>query len=205
MDFKGRINQLAMELGMNKTALQEQIGLSNSYFANVNRVSGKVASKIKQLYPQINIEWLNEGTGNMFINQDTASECKMIPLLPVSAAAGSLSEFSTQVHNYDCEMLISPAKDIDLAMPVSGESMQPEYPNGSKVFLKKINEAIFIEWGKAYVIDTVNGSILKIILPCKENDSKIICHSINPNYPDFQIDKKNIIGLYRVIMLISMK
>lgn len=204
MDFKGRINQLALALGINKTTLQEQVGLSNSYFANVNRVSGKVSAKIKQLYPQVNIEWLNEGVGTMFLDQENPVSNYTVPLLPTSAAAGSLSMFENQINGYECEKIISPIKGVGLAMTVSGESMTPEYPNGCKVLMKKINEAMFIEWGKTYVLDTRNGAVIKNVFPSK-NEENIICRSINPNYPDFEINKEDITSWYRVVMQLSMK
>lgn len=205
MDFRGRINQLSLALGINKTTLQEQVGLSNSYFANVNRVSGKVSAKIRQLYPNVNIEWLNEGIGNMFLDQANPVKQYTVPLLPVVASAGSLSQFAeSAVFDYDCERIISPVKDAKLAITVNGESMSPEYPNGSKVLLRKVNEKIYIEWGKTYVLDTQNGIVIKNVFP-SEKDGRIICRSINPVYKDFEVNTEDIIGWYRVVMQISMK
>lgn len=205
MGFKERINSLAAALGINKTILQEQAGLSNSYFANVNKVSGKVSAKIKQVYPQVNIEWLNYGTGDMFIDQSEAAGNHTVPLLPISAAAGSLSMFEMHINGCECEKIVSPIRNVSLAMTISGEGMTPEYPDGCKVLMRKIDKELFIEWGKTYVLDTQNGPIIKNILPCKSDDNKIICHSINPDYPDFEISKNDIIGWYRVVMQIMMK
>ena len=83
--------------------------------------------------------------------------------------------------------------------------MSPEYPSGSKVLLRKINEAAFIEWGRTYVLDTVNGAVIKNIFPSQTDADKIVCRSINQNYPDFEIAKTDVRGWYRVLMTLALK
>lgn len=34
--------------------------------------------------------------------------------------------------------------------------MAPEYPSGSRILIKRIDEKAFIEWGRVYVLDTMN-------------------------------------------------
>lgn len=65
----------------------------------------------------------------------------------------------------DCERVISPIKGADFAITVAGDSMAPEYPEGAKILIKKINEEAFIEWGKVYVLDTCNGTVVKKLMP----------------------------------------
>ena len=128
-----------------------------------------------------------------------------VPLLPVTAQGGSLTEFEAQVKEYDCEKIISPVRDAELAVPVTGDSMSPEYASGCRVLVRKINERAFIEWGRTFVLDTINGIVIKNIYPCKESDDRIVCRSVNPNYQDFEIEKTDIRGWYRVLMEISLK
>lgn len=205
MDFKERIERLAIALGTNKTQLQQEIGVSNAYFANVNKVSGKVAQTIRDKYPRVNIDWLNGEEGGMFVDDNGISGDYIVPLVPVSAMAGSLGAFNTGVFGYECERIVSPVRNASLAITVSGESMSPEYPNGCKVLLKKIDERSFIEWGRVYVLDTANGAVIKVIFPCKDDESKVVCHSINKDYPDFTVDKADVTGWYRVMMTLALK
>ncbi len=79
----------------------------------------------------------------------------------------------------ECERIVSPIKDVDFAITVAGDSMAPEFPNGSQILVKKIDEKQFIEWGKAYVLDTSNGTVLKI-LNKSEKDGYVRCTSLNP-------------------------
>lgn len=125
-------------------------------------------------------------------------------LLPISAQGGTLNDFVVSVKGTDCETIISPIKDVDFAIPIAGDSMAPEYPSGSQVLIKKINEKAFIDWGKVFVLDTCNGVIIKRIYPT-EKEGVVKCVSINPSYPPFEVSLKDVFGVYRVLMCMSMK
>lgn len=127
-----------------------------------------------------------------------------ILVIPTEAMAGTLGEFSTSIAAYDCERIISPIKDVDYAIKIHGDSMSPEYPSGSLALIKKINEKAFIEWGKVYVLDTVNGVVIKSVRK-SERENEVECVSLNPNYQPFRIDKSYIFGWYRVLMVLAMK
>lgn len=128
-----------------------------------------------------------------------------IPLLPISAQGGSLNQFFISVKDSECEHIISPIKGADFAITVSGESMAPEYPNGSQILIKKINEKAFIEWGRVYVLDTCNGTVIKTIVP--GTDGCLRCESINPDpkFAPFEICMKDIYAVYRVLMCMAVK
>lgn len=127
-----------------------------------------------------------------------------LPVIPTEAMAGTLGEFADSVHAYDCERMISPIKGADYAIKVCGDSMTPEIPNGSQILIKKIFEEEFVEWGKIFCLDTRNGAVIKRIYPT-ENPDVVECRSINPDYPPFKVNVKNINGWYRVLMVLSMK
>ena len=134
-------------------------------------------------------------------------EADLIPLLPISAQGGSLTEFTVQLkdNGNDWERIVSPIKNVDFAIPISGDSMAPEYPQGAKVLIKKINEKAFIEWGKVYVLDTCNGIIIKKVEPIAGEDNCVLCVSLNPNYKPFKVCFSDINGFYRVLMVMSLK
>ena len=138
------------------------------------------------------------------LETDTPSQSPTIPVIPTEALAGTLTEFTDSVNLYECERMISPIKGADYAIKVHGDSMSPEYPSGSIVLIKRINEKAFIEWGKVYVLDTENGAVIKKIRKT-EKDNEVECVSINPNYQPFRIDYCFIHGWYRVLMVLSLK
>lgn len=129
---------------------------------------------------------------------------EMVLVIPTGARAGTLADFATSIAAYDCERMVTPIKGADYAIQVTGDSMSPEYPSGSMIIIKKINEKAFVEWGKTYVLDTENGAVIKIIR--KTDDPEIIeCVSTNPAYQPFTMNTKYINGWYRVLMVLSLK
>lgn len=136
-------------------------------------------------------------------NNDTTT----IPLVPLSAMAGKLTGFSLEgITETDCERIISPIKGVDFAVPVSGESMSPIYPNGSRVLVQEIDPNSFIEWGKVYVLNTCNGIIIKQLRK-SEKEGYVSCYSLNDNniYAPFDIPTADIYGWYKVLMCLSLQ
>ena len=131
-------------------------------------------------------------------------EQETLPILPTDARAGTLAEFSESVEAFNCESIVSPIRGADFAMQVTGDSMSPEYPSGSVIICKKINEKAFIEWGKVFVLDTDNGAVIKSVRKT-ENDNEVECVSLNPAYQPFRIGTEYINGWYRVLMVLSLK
>lgn len=129
---------------------------------------------------------------------------EMVLVIPTGARAGTLADFSTSVAQYDCERMVTPIKGADFAIQVTGDSMSPEYPSGSVILIKKINENAFIEWGKTYVLDTENGAVIKNIRRT-DNPQVIECVSLNPAYQPFTMETKYINGWYRVLMVLALK
>ena len=134
---------------------------------------------------------------------DSAQDCNIqdesdfVPLLPVEAMAGSLQNLSDGIELSNCRKIKSPVNGADWAIQVSGDSMEPDYRNGSYLFIKKMTGS-FIPWGNTMVIDTYDGVIVKNIFPADE-DEYIEARSINPKYPPFKIEKSIILGIYRVL------
>jgi phage repressor protein C with HTH and peptisase S24 domain len=100
--------------------------------------------------------------------------------------------------------VVSPIKGADFAITVAGDSMAPEFPSGAQILIKRINERAFIDWGKTYVLDTCNGTVIKKVFPAGDT-GKVKCVSINPDYPPFEIDLADIYGMYRVLLCMSIK
>lgn len=175
--------------------------------------------KIVNLFPNISKIYLLTGEGDMIKNTDgnnmLASELlseyhskcsNKIPLLPITAQGGSLSEFCSSVQRYQCEAIISPIENAEMAIVVRGESMEPEYKDGSIVLLRKIQHEVYIDWGSVYVIDTTNGAILKQVAPGSKEEL-IRLHSFNPasEYADYEIQKSVILAMYKVIFVMAAK
>lgn len=237
MSVKERLKEYIDFKGLSIRYFCESIGVSSAYVTSMRKsIQPDKLEVIALQYPDLNVQWLLTGEGEMqkfpegilgksnqivgemlerlnikgpFVEEGTIA---FVPLLPIAAQGGTLNDFVVSVKDSDCEKIISPIKGADFAITVSGESMAPEYPSGSKILIKKINEKSFIEWGRCYVLDTYNGVVIKKLDAPVEEDPRfgfnyVICVSVNPApiYKPFRVPTEDIIGMYRVLMLLTEK
>lgn len=186
-------------------------------------ISANMADKIATAFPEISRLWLQTGTGPM-MEEDRQRQlaelaapaadaapaetpaapevpsAKVIPLVDTPAIAGPLHAYISEGCDLrGCKPFVTGVTVAEVAIPVSGDSMEPDYPNGSIVLLSKINEAAFIPWGHTLVLSTENGMFIKRVMPDDSDDSFIWAESINPRYPRMHIPKSSVYDMYRVV------
>ena len=219
MSLQDRIRQFISYIGLTVSEFEGKAGLSNGSVSKMGDGTRRTTiDKISNSFPELSKVWLLTGEGEMLTadapvveqrkQESEENEGKLIPLLPLSAEGGSLDGFDNLgVSLPDCEVIYSPIKDADMAITVSGKSMEPDYPEGCRVVVKRINHALFIEWGREYVLDTINGIVLKTLEP-SDDPNFIRCTSLNPDqrrYAPFEIPKESVRGVYRVHLMMGRK
>lgn len=220
-NIKERTIEFIKYKGITMKHFEQKCNLSSGYVTSMRKGFGQdKLNNVLKMFPELNREWLLYGEGEMlnttlkpqqYYGGDTekqkVNEPQMfiVPLMPISAKGGTLDEFSHCVMDNDCEKVLSPIKGADFAITVCGDSMSPDYPSGCHILIKKIEERAFIDWGKVFVLDTVNGTIIKKLMPVADDPSKIRCISINPEYPPYEISLEYVRGIYRVLMCMSLK
>ncbi|WP_257885558.1 S24 family peptidase [Prevotella melaninogenica] len=203
--------------GLNDNKVTNSLGLSIGTLGKSRKenrdLSDRNIENILKFYTDLNRTWLLTGEGDMLDTScnsiedsqfSSSSDLHLIPLLPVSAQGGSLNDFVVSIKESSCEKIISPIKGADYAMSVSGESMAPEYLSGSQILIKRIDEKAFIDWGRVYVLDTCNGTVIKRLFPSETAD-KVLCKSINPEFPPFEVSLSDVYAVYRVLMCMALK
>lgn len=144
----------------------------------------------------ISIEDIEKVLSFLLNPQTSATTYK--PRIPLTAAAGSLSDAARGVTLEECEQMpvISQLPSYDFTMFIKGDSMSPKYESGDEIACRWIDQTRFIQWGKIHVLDTTQGIIVKKVY---DDGDKIRCVSINPDYPAFSIPKEDIYSMSIVI------
>ena len=169
-------------------------GINNSEFAR--RMGVSVAYLGEMLLP-------HDDAPKVATVERPGMEDYMVPLLPVEAFAGNLQVWSEGILPDECRRVLAPLKGAEMAIQVTGDSMEPNIPNGAMLFIKRINDRAFIPWGHPMVIDTENGVLVKVVQPSAEGSSYIEAQSYNDKYAPIQIPKDCLYGLYRVMAVLT--
>lgn len=186
------INKLANGKTATQRRLQRQIN-------ETSKVTDDTTNLILKSFPEVSPEWLLMGKGEMLTSDLLRSD--MRPRIPVNASAGFLSGIATGVSLSDCELMpiIPGVPEYTCTIVVHGDSMEPKYESGDELAIVPVRNRNSLQWGQVYVLDTIDGVLIKRIYDHKES---IRCVSFNPEYPDSFVEKSDINSIWRVVALL---
>lgn len=208
--------------GITITKLEQVIGASKGVLsraiANNSDIQAKWLLKLVENYPHYNSEWLLTGRGSVLKKETEKSyysinfekeTTKEIPLIPIEA----ISDYSRlndpeiphdTISSYKIPELED--KGAKYLIRVSGSSMYPKYNNGDLLACKPLEDLSFFQWGKPYVLDTEQGTIVKLLFPCIGDNESLECHSDNKtNYPPFKIPKSSVKTIAIIVGVIHLE
>lgn len=206
------------EKGVTPYEFYRASGVTRGVLQQNNGISEDNIAKFLAYAPDVNIEWLITGKGEMLkdkhINYQRQKELAYhvpegshegIPLIPVEAMAGALTSERT-VLEYECERYVVPVfKGADFLIPVKGSSMYPKYSSGDIVACQRVPMSdLFFQWNKVYVIDTNQGALIKRIKPGSTPD-KVLIVSDNEKYDPFELPISAIHAVALVIGVIRLE
>ena len=206
---KQRILQFIEYQGVSKQYFFERTGLKRGLL-DADKLDSSISdiylTKILAKYPEINPEWLLTGSGEMVLSEGMTKLRAGIPLIPIDALAG-WGEGQSQVMAYDVKHYSVPEfeeQKVDFLIAVKGDSMYPKYQTGDIVACKKLPLDTFFQWNKVYVLDTVQGAMIKRV---KKSDKTghITCVSENTAYEPFDLALSDTNALAIVLGCIRME
>lgn len=192
-----RMRSFLSENGISMSEAAERLGVSQQ--AVSNQLSGrKLGPNVARNWADVfgfRVEYLLTGEGPAMESED-APPADSVPIVPYAVRGGALQGFSEGVEEWECERITSPVRGAELAFEVTGDSMAPGFPAGTRVLLKRVRS--MIAWGEVHVIDTVDGPVLKRI-DQGEGDTFIL-RSDNPAYQPIVVSREDIRGVWRVLL-----
>ena len=211
MSTKERFVEYLKIKGIGQTAFEESAGLSRGAIAKKTGFNADSIEKIASACPDLNINWLITGIGNMTINTnssitETPTTNKDIKILDIRVCAGHGIGFDGN-ENKVIGYVNIPEFTGCYGITVYGESMYDMYMSGDTIFVREIKDKRNIDNGQPYVIITKEDRLLKMIHIDYERKKTILSsynNIANPDgkrkYPDMEIDIDNVvIHLYKVV------
>lgn len=204
-------------------------GLGNGTTAHIGSSTRKTTfNRISKSGIDLNIDWLLTGEGEMtkpkgIVNEaeDVTSEeievlnaglkngtFRMVPLINVDSVGGVHSENSiTASEQYVIQMMpFTEARDGDVAILQSGNSMYPTIPSGSALLIREVVDwREYFGYGNIYVLWLKDGRRITKEVRRYDADPKnyIWCVSYNPDVADEELPRSMIRGVWKVVKYIA--
>jgi phage repressor protein C with HTH and peptisase S24 domain len=229
MDSKARLSKIIEHLGINANKLAKSLGMERAQgiYDVLNGkadISGKLASKMVDAYPQLNTEWLLSGKGDMLKRSAKKGEAvplevrqdnlMYVPVVNHYAYAGYLRGYG------DAEYLESLPKIpwlIDkeykgtyMAFEVRGDSMddnsRDSYVEGDKILCREINKEhwkskLHIRDWDFVIVHKTEGILIKRIIKHDVAKGTLLLHSLNDLYEDFTVNLADVAKIFNVVQV----
>lgn len=140
------------------------------------------------------------------LNAGSLSGFTLVPIVHIDSVGGIHASNSIVGEPQYIEGYVpfTDAKDGDICIIQSGNSMTPTCPSGSLLLLRKVlNWREYFGFGSIFVIELSDGRrITKEVSRYDENPKDYIwCISHNPNVPDEELPKSMIVSVWKVIKI----
>lgn len=157
-----------------------------------NGISLNVADRIVSKFPQIDKLWLLTGEGQMFA--DARQRGMQIPFYntDVEQHIASLDRLEAE-----CDLVVLPVGDCDLAMVYNGRAMGAVVPPGTIVLLKAIDADAIIP-GEEYVIVCQKIVTLRIVRAANAEGKYRLVPGDRENFDDIIVNASDITSVYKV-------
>lgn len=210
--LKNRLYQFVSHLNITVSSFEKSCNLGNGFVSKVgDTIRRTKLDLISKSYPELNIEWLKTGFGDM-LNTDNSevsrSKNAMPSLLPyydvdITLGFDNIINDQTTIPSY--YLNIPAFKNCDCAVPVYGRSMTPDINDGSIVAIKEVSLDSVLP-GEAYLIVTDEYRTVKYIRTCKGDPTKL--RLVPKNLEEFDemiLDKSKIRKVFMVKGVITNK
>lgn len=203
----------------------EKPSTTSGWVSGKRGIGRSVIDKLSDKMPNINTAWLLTGEGEMLksdtsdksVGQKTAFpsdtsdksasvDFRLVPIIHIDSVGGmhSANSIVAEPQYVEGYAPFTDAKEGDICIIQSGDSMVPTCPSGSLLLLRQVtNWREYMGYGNIFVIELTDGRrITKEITRYDANPQEYVwCVSHNPNVPDEELPKKLIASVWKVIKI----
>ena len=180
-------NYFARYIGLARAENLYQIKRGN------NGISRKLAERIVQHFPQIDLLWLLTGRGQMFV-EESGERGAQIPFYAVDVEKSIRGIDSLSASGY---VVLPEGCEADYALYYNGREMDSLLPPGTLVFLSEADTETIIPGG-LYVVVTPKMAILRRLHGGPDAATVRMAASAADGFDDMVLKKRDIVKIYRV-------
>lgn len=221
MGLKERLLNYIAYKGIDKATLERNSGLSNDAVNKMgDNTRTKTLDKISNAYPDINIAWVKTGVGEMLINEERKEKIISVDKTAISETGrkGALIydiDATCGIDGRDIEFTDGrvigsiEAPEINSNSKIifaTGDSMIPLITSGDRIVVRKIESWDYFNYGQVYLIITNDYRFIKRVRKHPANpEDLILLRSENKEYDDIDLPKREIVHLFIVENILSIK
>jgi len=205
MNAKDRLLLFLAEKKLGQGKFEEIAKISNGYINNCKGSIGTIIlSKIGIAFPELNTDWVTTGNGDMIKSENQSmpsdSNFMLVPLYSHDVVGGINNQESDTNGYVTGYMPFVNAKQGDICVPVTNNSMVPTYPPGTIVQIRKLDYwKEFVEFGKVHIIELMDERRLIKVIRKGKDDNHFTLVSHNKEYDDAEISIKFIQAVWLVL------
>ena len=194
----------------NESEILRRLGLGIGYFETSKKQENKTLrestyKKIGEAWPEVNIQWLKTGDGEMFIEPVIIEDQQVngVPYYDVDFLGGFNEMVNDQTLYPSYYINFQPYnKKGNIWCNIVGDSMSPRINSGDKICIQPVNSVDDIIFGEIYAIVTVSDmrTVKWVTRSPEKGMIRLIPENKDPRYGDYQdISKKEILHIFKVI------
>lgn len=209
---KHRLIEFIKHHNLSQSRFEKAVGLSNGFVNNISKgVGADKLQRIVGVYPNLNPDWLLYGNGEMLKSTLPTlvepTNYRLVPMYNMDARGGFEGNEEVDTVEYIVDRIpFKDARQDDICIMITGNSMSPTYCAGSIVLLHPIDRwREFLDLGQVYVIILEDGRRLIKELRASEEDKKsnYLCRSHNPDVDPVELPKSMIQKVFIVAAMYS--
>lgn len=219
---KQRLLEFINAEGHSVNFFERKSGLSVGYVRNLkSKVGENKLRDILKAFPRLSERWLLYGEGPM-INENAGetekketqceledqSSYRLVPLVAIDSVGGihSGNEYTPSEQYVIRTLPFEEAREGDVAILQSGNSMYPTIPPGSALLIREVTDwQEYFGYGGIFVIWLKDGRRITKEVRRYDADPKnyVWCVSYNPDVADEELPKSMIRGVWKVIKYLA--
>lgn len=235
MTASEKIYSILNHLNINAKSFAERLGYDRPQIiydiqkGKTKRISSDLAIKIISVFPDINRSWLLADEGEMLKKKEELRQevedvsveelelldrglrqgvFRMVPLINIDSVGGmhSGNELSASEQYVKRMLPFTEAREGDVAIIQSGNSMYPTIPSGSALLIREVVDwRAYFGYGNIYVLWLRDGRRITKEVRRYDPDPKnyVWCVSYNPDVADEELPRSMIRGVWKVVKYIA--
>ena len=218
MSTRERLKSYLRKKQISEAVFEETAKLSRGFVSKVgDSIREANLIKISQSYPDLNLAWLKTGEGEML--RDDAEEkpaatpkdnYRLVPIIHIDSVGGMHSHNSiVQEPQYiEGYAPFAGAKEGDVCIIQSGDSMIPTCPAGSLLLVRQVLDwREYFGYGNIFVLVLTDGRRItkEVTKYAPDPQNYVWCVSHNPDVPDEELPKSMIAAVWKVIKILVNK